>query len=333
MRGETVVPDPESYHSPLRGADKIVGSGCPPLPRLYSRPPHVAAERYRRGAGTPCYVYDAAAIRAAYATLDDAFDGYPHAIHYALKANSSLGDRPAAARARQPCRCQFARRGRCRDALRLSSRSDRLHRRRQERGGDRSRRGARAAGDQRRIAGRARSHRSARDRAERDGARRAARQSRHRREEPSAHFHRPEVQQVRRADRRGAGVVPRDVVAPRAVAGRRARAHRLADHHARSAQQGGRGGGRARARAAQRRRRAAAPRHGRRARHFLRRQPGGRSGRVRPRAGDGDARQRTEGGDRARPRAGRAGRRAVDHGSSTSNSFRARSDSSCSMRA
>ena len=41
-------------------------------------------------AGTPCYVYDAAAIRAAYTTLDEAFDGYPHAIHYALKANSSL---------------------------------------------------------------------------------------------------------------------------------------------------------------------------------------------------------------------------------------------------
>lgn len=41
-------------------------------------------------AGTPCYVYDAAAIRAAYATLDDAFEDYPHAIHYALKANSSL---------------------------------------------------------------------------------------------------------------------------------------------------------------------------------------------------------------------------------------------------
>jgi len=40
--------------------------------------------------GTPCYVYDADLIRAAYATLDDAFEGYPHAIHYALKANSSL---------------------------------------------------------------------------------------------------------------------------------------------------------------------------------------------------------------------------------------------------
>jgi diaminopimelate decarboxylase len=40
--------------------------------------------------GTPCYVYDAPAIRAAYLALDAAFDGYPHAIHYALKANSSL---------------------------------------------------------------------------------------------------------------------------------------------------------------------------------------------------------------------------------------------------
>jgi diaminopimelate decarboxylase len=40
--------------------------------------------------GTPCYVYDAAAIRAAYDTLDRAFGGHPHAIHYALKANSSL---------------------------------------------------------------------------------------------------------------------------------------------------------------------------------------------------------------------------------------------------
>ena len=40
--------------------------------------------------GTPCYVYDAAAIRTSYATLDQAFGAYPHAIHYALKANSSL---------------------------------------------------------------------------------------------------------------------------------------------------------------------------------------------------------------------------------------------------
>lgn len=41
-------------------------------------------------AGTPCYVYDARLIRDAYARLDSAFGGYPHSIHYALKANSSL---------------------------------------------------------------------------------------------------------------------------------------------------------------------------------------------------------------------------------------------------
>jgi len=40
--------------------------------------------------GTPAYVYDAEAIRAAYHRLDTAFGDTPHAIHYALKANSAL---------------------------------------------------------------------------------------------------------------------------------------------------------------------------------------------------------------------------------------------------
>ncbi len=40
--------------------------------------------------GTPCYVYGAAEIRDAYTRLDTAFGDYPHAIHYALKANSTL---------------------------------------------------------------------------------------------------------------------------------------------------------------------------------------------------------------------------------------------------
>lgn len=40
--------------------------------------------------GTPCYVYSAPAIRDAYTRLDAAFGEYPHAIHYALKANSNL---------------------------------------------------------------------------------------------------------------------------------------------------------------------------------------------------------------------------------------------------
>src|SRR5262245_51682408 len=40
--------------------------------------------------GTPAYVYDAAEIRRAYTSFDEALGGYPHAIHYALKANSTL---------------------------------------------------------------------------------------------------------------------------------------------------------------------------------------------------------------------------------------------------
>lgn len=40
--------------------------------------------------GTPVYIYSATAIRRAYSAIDDAFASYPHAIHYALKANSTL---------------------------------------------------------------------------------------------------------------------------------------------------------------------------------------------------------------------------------------------------
>lgn len=39
---------------------------------------------------TPCYVYSAALIRERYRALDAAFGAYPHAVHYALKANSTL---------------------------------------------------------------------------------------------------------------------------------------------------------------------------------------------------------------------------------------------------
>lgn len=39
--------------------------------------------------GTPAYVYSAGAIRSAYQDIDTAFAEYPHAIHYALKANST----------------------------------------------------------------------------------------------------------------------------------------------------------------------------------------------------------------------------------------------------
>jgi diaminopimelate decarboxylase len=40
--------------------------------------------------GTPLYVYSASSISDRYRAVDAAFDGYPHALHYALKANSTL---------------------------------------------------------------------------------------------------------------------------------------------------------------------------------------------------------------------------------------------------
>ncbi len=40
--------------------------------------------------GTPVYVYSAAALRARYRAVAAAFGRYPHTIHYALKANSTL---------------------------------------------------------------------------------------------------------------------------------------------------------------------------------------------------------------------------------------------------
>lgn len=40
--------------------------------------------------GTPVYVYSASAIRERYTALDEGFGDYPHRIHYALKANSTI---------------------------------------------------------------------------------------------------------------------------------------------------------------------------------------------------------------------------------------------------
>jgi diaminopimelate decarboxylase len=87
------IPDPESYH-PIppglpsrRDRIKEVAVTTP------ATSPDLATARLQEivaAVGTPCYVYDADVIRAAYARLDQAFAGYPHAIHYALKANSSL---------------------------------------------------------------------------------------------------------------------------------------------------------------------------------------------------------------------------------------------------
>ena len=40
--------------------------------------------------GTPLYVYSGATLRERYRAIDAAFGSYPHAVHYALKANSTL---------------------------------------------------------------------------------------------------------------------------------------------------------------------------------------------------------------------------------------------------
>ena len=50
----------------------------------------VSIESIVASVGTPSYIYSARAIRDAYRAIDDAFASYPHAIHYALKANSTL---------------------------------------------------------------------------------------------------------------------------------------------------------------------------------------------------------------------------------------------------
>jgi diaminopimelate decarboxylase len=40
--------------------------------------------------GTPLYVYSASTITSRYRAIDEAFASYPHSLHYALKANSTL---------------------------------------------------------------------------------------------------------------------------------------------------------------------------------------------------------------------------------------------------
>jgi diaminopimelate decarboxylase len=50
----------------------------------------VSIESIVERVGTPLYIYSAETIRFSYRAIDDAFASYPHAIHYALKANSTL---------------------------------------------------------------------------------------------------------------------------------------------------------------------------------------------------------------------------------------------------
>ncbi len=50
----------------------------------------VAVQTIADAAGTPAYVYSGGAVEAAYRRLDRAFGSLPHAICYAVKANSNL---------------------------------------------------------------------------------------------------------------------------------------------------------------------------------------------------------------------------------------------------
>ena len=59
------------------------------IPGRTIAPRSTLAEIARR-AGTPLYVYSAARITERYAAFAAAFAGYPHRVHYALKANSTL---------------------------------------------------------------------------------------------------------------------------------------------------------------------------------------------------------------------------------------------------
>ncbi len=88
---------PEYHETPERPArpsryDRWSMSAHPPTPAAPAASPTDAAtlEQIAAAVGTPAYVYGADAIQAAYRRLDAAFASVPHAIHYAMKANSSL---------------------------------------------------------------------------------------------------------------------------------------------------------------------------------------------------------------------------------------------------
>ena len=76
-----------------------------------------ARRRSPRVAGTPVHVYSAAMIsRAVPRARSRRLRRYPHRLHYAIKANATLGDRPTDARARRARGRQLGRRNRGRAA-------------------------------------------------------------------------------------------------------------------------------------------------------------------------------------------------------------------------
>ena len=139
------------------------------------------------------------------------FGDYPHAIHYALKANSSLAIVRLLQGAGRRRRRQLDGRSRRRAALRVHARprSCSPASARAPTSCDRAVAlglnaiNVESPGELDRLDRLAQEQRH-------DRPRRAARQSGHRRPQPPAHLHRAQDQQVRRADRRRAGDLPRD---------------------------------------------------------------------------------------------------------------------------
>ena len=78
------------FTRPSRKRASIVSASGSPSPAIHAALDGVSLAAIAAQAGTPCYVYSAASIRDAYRTLDVSFGDYPHQIHYALKANSTL---------------------------------------------------------------------------------------------------------------------------------------------------------------------------------------------------------------------------------------------------
>ena len=159
--------------------------------------------------GTPVYVYSAAVLRERYRAIDSAFGSHPHRLHYALKANSTLAlarmlrELGSAADANSIWEIELARKAGFAPPP-ISSSPASANRRPSSNAPCRS--ASRRSTSSRRGSWRVEAI------AARLGltARVALRQPRHRREEPSAHFDRPQDQQVRRAARRCAGAVRDD---------------------------------------------------------------------------------------------------------------------------
>jgi diaminopimelate decarboxylase len=81
-RAKTAAGDPTAYtpNYAYRGSDVESEAYCE----------DVALARIAAAAGTPAYVYSRASIERAYRQLDGAFGTLPHALCYAVKANSNL---------------------------------------------------------------------------------------------------------------------------------------------------------------------------------------------------------------------------------------------------